>query len=455
MGQSHTEPCRVKLAWFTPFPPEKSAIAEYSWTIVEELQKSYLADLWISVTDDADTRYIEDQYGRKCNIIFIEQADKILQRLEQYDAVIYNMGNNMPFHRAIFDVSQRHPGIVILHDYVLHHFFAAYYLNQQKRDSYVRAMETAHGENGKKVANDILSGARKSIWNTDEVIDYPLNYGVIEKALGVIVHSNFVKAKLERDSDVLVRQIDFPAPPAAPSAGNVAEARKKVEAAVSLPPDGILLLTFGEIIPNKRIDAVLKVLGENRDLAARVRYVIIGRERYDIGAVIDRYGLQGSVMRIGYQPRDVLDDFVIAADLCINLRYPTMGESSWSLLQAMFAGKPSMVTRVGWYDELPDDCVVKIDPDSGEELSHQLRRLCEDGRLRNEIGGRARAYAMKTYSTELYCKALIEFVGTTTRLKVAADLIDAVSHELSLMGVGADSGLVDGLSGRLFEILKK
>jgi glycosyltransferase involved in cell wall biosynthesis len=50
----------------------------------------------------------------------------------------------------------------------------------------------------------------------------------------------------------------------------------------------------------------------------------------------------------------------------VNLRYPTMGETSGSVIRAMAVGKPLLVSDVGWFSELPDDAVLKVPVDEHE-----------------------------------------------------------------------------------------
>ena len=48
-----------------------------------------------------------------------------------------------------------------------------------------------------------------------------------------------------------------------------------------------------------------------------------------------------------------------ACDLCTNLRYPTAGETSASLLRVLALGRPVVVSDYAQMAELPDEVVVK------------------------------------------------------------------------------------------------
>jgi len=439
----------MKIAWFTPFPPEKSAIAEYSTVIVNELQKNCEIDLWVALHESEDLELTENKYSKYMKIVNYYRNPGYLNSLSSYDSIVYNMGNNLKFHKDIFECSKVYPGIVILHDYVLHHFFAAYHLSfKNSKEDYIKDMEKNHGTDGKKLAQDILSGKVPRVWETEEVIHYPLNRSVLENVEGIVVHSNFVKNKLREYAPLPIRAIPFPNPPAIDSQVKINKE------ALNISPDKILIVTFGEINPNKRIEKVLKVLGENSILKKNVIYVLIGKEDrnyYDLRPMIKKYNLNDSVRILGYQPKQILNEFILASDICVNMRYPTMGESSWSLIQVLLGGKPAIVTKTGWYDELPDDCVVKINPQrEEEELLLHITKLCHDDNLRRKIGQRACHFAKDNFSTEKYCEKIIDFINHVRKCRVVTNLIDRVSWELSLMGILDDFTLVDDVAREIY-----
>ena len=111
---------------------------------------------------------------------------------DKRDVIVYNMGDHLPFHGEIHAVSQRHPGIVILHDRVLHHLFAGLWLNGPKsaRHIYIDRMETFYGARGAEVAKASLADERLPIWESDEdVLDYPLYEEALKYAIGTVTHS--------------------------------------------------------------------------------------------------------------------------------------------------------------------------------------------------------------------------------------------------------------------------
>ncbi len=89
-----------------------------------------------------------------------------------------------------------------------------------------------------------------------------------------------------------------------------------------------------------------------------------------------------------------------AADVHVNLRSPTMGETSGTAIRALTLGKPLVVSDVGWFAELPDDVALKVPVDAHEvdTLAAALELLAERPDVRERMGeasARARTWAAR------------------------------------------------------------
>jgi glycosyltransferase involved in cell wall biosynthesis len=86
-----------------------------------------------------------------------------------------------------------------------------------------------------------------------------------------------------------------------------------------------------------------------------------------------------------------------ACDVLVNLRYPTMGETSGSVVRALSLGKPLIVSDVGWFSELPDDAVLKVPVDEVEVavLEAALGVAADHGAA---LGTAARAYVEREHA---------------------------------------------------------
>src|SRR5882672_433535 len=172
----------MKLNWFSPLPPAKTDIAHYTARVLPALARLAEITLW---TDQRNWDKALEQHAevRTYRIQRMPWAE-----LNRADASFYQIGNNPLYHGAIWQVSRLHAGIVVLHDFSLHHFFDGLY-RVQWRDltSYLAVMETYYGETGRLDAAESYDNDARNIGYMAE--RYPLTQLAVENALGVVVHT--------------------------------------------------------------------------------------------------------------------------------------------------------------------------------------------------------------------------------------------------------------------------
>ena len=106
-----------------------------------------------------------------------------------------------------------------------------------------------------------------------------------------------------------------------------------------------------------------------------------------------------------------------ACDVCVNLRAPTMGETSGSVIRQLSLGKPVVVSDVGWFAELPDAVALKVPVDAGETdaLYAALELLARDEGARASMSAPALDLVRREHdlerAAELYVAALEQAVG--------------------------------------------
>lgn len=436
----------MRIAWFTPFST-KSAIGKYSRMVTDKLIKYCEVDLWLAEN--------ENLQETKVNIIFYNKNENLAEKLSNYDLLVYNMGNYMPFHRDIYEISQEYKGVIILHDYMMHHFFLGYYLEYKKNPmKYINEMELLYGVNGKIIAEDSVQGRCMPVWETDEIMRYPFFEKVIGGAYGVITHSNFLAEEVRQKYFGPVEPIYFPFQ----FDINIDNRMGKKE--LGIEKDKLLLLTVGHVNPNKRVDKVIEVLGENKDLAEKVIYAVIGPNNHKqtskkIENLIGKYNLQNTVKILGFQNDDILYSYMNNTDIFINLRYPAMEGASWSLLEQLYFGKPAIVTDTGFYSELPDDCLVKVRPEKEKENIYEgLKKLVEDEKSRRKFGEKGKKFAIENFNDENYCKGFLNFSNKLISRKPIVSLIGKVANELAQMGVCEDMKTIDRIALKVNKMIE-
>lgn len=401
----------MKIAWFTPFC-KKSAIGHYNQILTDELSKKINIHLWLS-----DKKELLPTTLKK---IFYKPDDNLRKDLSKYDLIVYNLGNYLGFHKDIYEVSKRHRGIIILHDFVLHHFFADYYLNYKKdKEGYLNDIKRYYGSKIRKIANDGILGKRKPIWETDDAFKYPLFEKAIENSYGVIACSNFLAKKIKFR---LFRPVQAMYNPFFSNNKQVLGKRTK-KTDLGLSNNKLILATVGHVISAKKIEIVIKILAENRNLAKKVNYLILGAEvdkQYSsyLKSLVKTYKLGKTVKFLGFLEDDKLHSYESVTDIFINLRFPFTGGASWSVIEEMNFAKPVIVSDTGFFSELPNDGVVKIPSGKEEEnLLISLKKLINDKKIRIKIGENGKNFAIKNFRADIYSKNFRKFADKILFIK--------------------------------------
>ncbi|MEO7913462.1 MAG: glycosyltransferase, partial [Roseiflexaceae bacterium] len=390
-----------RIAYASPLNPAASGISDYS----EELLP-YLAR-YAEVTP-----YVADGL-RPSNADLLRHMEvRPLSRLERdqrrkpYDAIIYHMGNSVENHAAIWDALRRVPGVVVLHEFVLHHFMLGY-AAVTRRDVELYRAEAAqrYGPEGARVAELMLHGRL-----TEAAFGMPFCESVLDAAEGVLAHSRYVLDRvtaLRPNLPAALAPMGVPLPPAIPRAA----ARMRL----GLPPSALILASFGHINPYKRVEAALRAVKALRASRPDVRYLLVGSisPNYDLRAAIARAGLEDSVTVTGYVDRAAFEDYVAAADICLNLRHPTAGETSASLLRLLGAGKPTLVSASGSFAELPPGVAAQVDLDASENdlILEYCRLLSTRPDLAAAMGAQARAYVARDHRLDGAAASYMRFLS--------------------------------------------
>jgi glycosyltransferase involved in cell wall biosynthesis len=363
----------VKVAYFSPLPPSTSGIADYSTLLIPALERRVA----IEVVRPGRTRPVGAT-----------------------DVALYHVGNDPDAHGWIVDALRRRPGVVVLHDFVIHHLVAGMTIGRNDGHAYLAAMEREAGPAGRMLGWGVLEGRVPPLWEVRPA-EFPLVAQVLDRATGVIVHSDYVAAQVrEHGYDGPLWRVPHPAWPAE----DVAPA--EIEGS---PVFGC----FGHLNENKRIPQLLRAFASFRAKHPDARLLLVGAEA-------PGYSLRGElpdgVLREPYVEEPRLMSLMAACDAVVLLRAPTMGETSGSAIRTLSLGKPLVVSDLGWFAELPDDVALKVPVGEGEEdaLLHAFERLAEPG-VAAGMGAAARAYVDREHGlervAELYVSALEQAAG--------------------------------------------
>jgi glycosyltransferase involved in cell wall biosynthesis len=163
---------------------------------------------------------------------------------------------------------------------------------------------------------------------------------------------------------------------------------------------------FGHMTPAKRVPVLLDAFAALRRSYPDARLLVVGSKapQIDLDAELSRAGLHDSraVLREDWVPEERLTSLMAACDVCVNLRGPTMGETSGSAVRSLALGRPLVVSDIGWFAELPDEVALKVPPDEFElpTLTAALGLLVGDDGLRRTLGENGAAYALREHDLE-------------------------------------------------------
>ena len=362
----------MSVAYYSPMPPERSGIADYSALLVPALRSRL--DVEVASRGGA--------------------ADG--------DVAIYHVGNDAQMHGWIVERLRARPGAVVLHDFVLHHLVAGLTLARKDAAGYLDALERDSGVAGRLLGLGVIDGCVPPLWDVRPQ-DFPLCDEVLDLATGVIVHSRFVEERVRgRGFDGPVWRVPMAAWPSPP--GDVAEL------------DGSPVFgAFGHMNASKRVPQLLRAFARFRSTHPEARLVLAGSAdpALELDWRIENAGIADAVVREDYVPEARLWALLRRVDASVALRAPTMGETSAVVIRALSVGTPLVVSDVGWFSELPDDVALKVAPDGREVdgLVAALETLATPG-VRAQMGGRAHGLARSEHDLErvadLYAAAIKE-----------------------------------------------
>ena len=381
----------MRLAYFSPLSPIPSGIADYSDALLPHLaMRTDCLDVFIENYEPARLK--------ACERLRIRPYGKFEADYEMgcYDAALYHLGNN-PYHVYIYDLAMRVPGIIVLHEFNLHYLLAAATVSRQDWEGYFRELDYNAGVPALERARLAQSGLQELDYDN---ID--MNRRLLERSLGVIVHSEYV-AELVRGAgfDLPIRRI--PHGVAIPE-GDAAPARKQLAqlTGLSLEESAPVFGIFGFLKPYKRVREALRAFARLRELHPAVEMVLVGEEHphYPLRPLITELGIWDAVRILGYVPLETFITCMAGCDICVNLRRPTAGETSGSFLRELALGKPTLVSEIGAFLELPDDVAVKIPIDEREVdwLFEYMNVLLKDPELARAIGKRGQEYVVRECS---------------------------------------------------------
>ena len=422
---------RPRIAWFTPLQPVESGISLYSEDILPALARVMDIDVYVdgyrpSVLVESDSLRVHDASAFSP---------------DSCDLAIYQVGNS-PAHIYMLDHMERQPGLLALHDTMLNHLFIQRAARAGTLLAYREEMALRYGDDGAKAADRVLKGQAP-----DDLFRFPMSERLVDASRATLVHSHFARNQvLERSPSAEVYRV--PHGLYFPEQVERADARR----ALGIPEDQFLVASISHINPHKRIDVVLRALKElRRTIPARLILAGSVSPNFPLGRMINHLGLDQVVETPGYVSDPEARLIAAAADVVINLRYPTAGETSGSLLHSMAAGRPVLVSQTGSFTETPPGTVISVPVDALEleTLVTYLQTLADDPAFRDELGRGARRFIEEEHSLTRWVHGYIDLISRLTGMSILAPELEEVVEPVPIGNRRSDPGEPDLLNQSL------
>ncbi len=384
-----------------------------------------------------DERSLLDEKPRDfgCELLRWDDRSAVEAALLTSDLALYQTGDYFPFHEGALHWMQRHPGIVVMHDFYVGSLFRGW-----ARKRRARAERILTRWYGKAVADAFFQPgpgtAIERTWTTS-----PMTEWIASQAHGVLTHSKWgcdrvmaacpgpvVVAPLAYDLDG-----HFPTPALSAESGAARRFR---------------ILTIGHVNSNKRAESVIKAIGRSELLRTRVTYELAGLIEAAPARRLAALARESKVDLLisGRLSDDALREAIRAADVISCLRWPCLEAASASLVEAMLAGKPVIVTNAGSYAELPEDCVAKVRHEAEiEDLHEILTGFLSDPDARIRMGRRAQEWARQNFRLESYVESTVELAQAVLEARSAQATAATFARDLARWGGTVRPASVDSV----------
>jgi glycosyltransferase involved in cell wall biosynthesis/SAM-dependent methyltransferase len=376
-------------------PPAKSGIADYSAALLEELQKLGQVQVFSSRPSNFDPAH--------------------------FDVALYQIGNNA-YHDFCYEAAIENPGVVVIHEANLHHLIADLTIKRGDWDAYMRAV----AEEGDLEAIEYSQRVRALEVGPDYE-GLPMLRRLLSRSKAAIVHSRHVEREL--------RAAGFEGPVGKIQHGAwIPQAsRAAYRLRLGLDETTPLIGIFGFLKPYKRIAESLRAFRRLVRLDPSAKMILVGEPHPELPleSLIQSLHLASNVRLLGYQPIDEFVGYLAACDIVLNLRFPTVGENSGTLMRALGLGKAVIVSEVGSFCELPSSICLKAPVDSSEEdhIFEYLNLLVSRPEFRRELGARARAWVEKECAWPRVARKYADFLEAIAEHRVPSEELEVAETE--------------------------
>jgi FkbM family methyltransferase len=415
------------LAFVSPLPPEKSGIADYSAELLPELARHYAIDVIVAQKEVSDP-----WINANCTIRDLAWFER---HAHGYDRIVYQFGNSL-FHDHMFRLLDRYPGIVVLHDFYLGGLIAHLELYGGVNGFWASALYQSHGYHALR---DRFDPAKEP----EIVNNCPVNLSLLQRAQGIIVHSNYSRhlAQVHYGENFAKDWAVVPFPRRLPDGID----RDAARTALGFGENDFVVCTFGILGETKLnqhlLNAWLKtpMAGEGN-----CHLVFVGQDSQNneyceqLRKAIHSSPARNRIRITGYVPPELYRRYLQSADIAVQLRTMSRGETSAAIFDCLAYGVPTIVNANGSMAELPEGCVIMLpDQFAVQDLARALMTLRSEPEKRHALSDEARRVAAG-HSPAQVARRYQEAIEAISRMAAPSAAVRALAEHAALVSAPLD-----------------
>jgi glycosyltransferase involved in cell wall biosynthesis len=392
---------RPRLAYVSPLPPERSGIADYSAELLPELSRYYEIDL-ITPLPQVEDALLANRFA-------VRNIEWFRQHSGQFERVLYHFGNSA-FHEHMFELIAEIPGTVVLHDFFLGNIQAHREFASLRQNKWTEALYASHGY-------PAIVDRFEAKELADVVFKYPCNFDVLRFAQGVIVHSDYSKQLAVEwlGKDAATDWALVPLLRALPAYSS--DHRASARAELGLDTGDVLVCAFGMLGPTKLNHRLLQAwLASALAHDPKCKLVFVGdndQGSYGVQIRQDTLVTQGRVTITGWLDQAAFQRYLRAADIAVQLRTLSRGETSAAVLDTMAHEVATITNANGSMAFLPRDAVWMLpDEFSDAQLIEALEGLRNSASCRLAFATKGRALVQTSHAPETCARQYADAIET-------------------------------------------
>ncbi len=403
-ARSH-RPAKPVIAFLTPFPPQRSGVADYTARSLESLREFAIVDVFT----DADSTAQDRSIRRRLPISDFPYA------LGRYDRIVSVAGNSH-YHIRILELLQRYGGACIQHD---NRLVELYWLWKGP----IEFTRMASRALGRPVS--IEEGAR---WITSPHLAASLFFDdLVRIADPLIVHSRGIQRYAERQYGIRPEYLPFCVYRHFGQGELEPQAREEARRRLGIAPGKVVIASFGYVHPLKAPLECVRAVEHLRSWGIDADLYFVGPFEGQVGETIRELARQIGVEEFVHTAEQWVDDetyrsFLAGADFGIQLRTHGFGGLSGALMDCISAGLRTVANEdlaaamdgPAYIMSVPD----LLDPALiAERIADAYDRDVAPGRLSAEREEYLSRHSFRNYAIELLRILAVAGVGHSRHVK--------------------------------------